>query len=49
MEDLNIPLTLNSPITVGQSTLLESMLILIVRFNMGHITFEPMLNLVVKV
>ena len=36
--------TLSSPIVGGQSTYLEPMLIYIMRFSMGYIIFDPMLN-----
>lgn len=33
--------TLNSPIIVGHTNLLQSMLILIMRINTSHINFQP--------
>ena len=36
--------TLNSPIAVGHSNFLESMLILIMRVDVVHINFQPTLN-----
>ena len=36
--------TLNSPIIVGHNKFLEHVLILLVRMNVGHITFQPTLK-----
>ena len=40
--------TLNSPIIVGHNLFIESTLILIMKFHMGYIEFQPTLKYLVK-